>query len=102
MTAFLANKVEFKWTQKWQEAFEALKKKLTTMLVLILPDVHKPFLVYCGTSYTGSRCVLVQEGRVVAYSSRQLKVHEKNYPIHDLESAAVVHALKTWRQYLYG
>jgi hypothetical protein len=46
--------------------------------------------------------VLMQEGRVVAYSSRQLKVHEKNYPIHDLELAAVVHALKTWRQYLYG
>jgi hypothetical protein len=44
----------------------------------------------------------MQEGRVVAYSSRQLKVHEKNYPIHDLELAAMVHALKTWRHYLYG
>jgi hypothetical protein len=43
----------------------------------------------------------MQEGRVVAYSSRHLKVHEKNYPIHDLELAAVVHALKTWRHYLY-
>jgi hypothetical protein len=44
----------------------------------------------------------MQEGRVVTYSSRHLKVHEKNYPIHDLELAAVVHALKTWRYYLYG
>jgi hypothetical protein len=44
----------------------------------------------------------MQEGIVVAYSSRQLKVHEQNYPIHDLELAAVVHALKTWRNYLYG
>jgi hypothetical protein len=44
----------------------------------------------------------MQEGRVVAYSSRQLKVHERNYPIHDLGLAAVVHALKTWRHYLYG
>jgi hypothetical protein len=44
----------------------------------------------------------MQEGRVVAYSSRQLKVHEKNYPIHDLELAAVIHALKTWWHYLYG
>jgi hypothetical protein len=44
----------------------------------------------------------MQEGRVVAYSSRQLKIHEKNYPTHDLELAAVVHALKTWRHYLYG
>ncbi len=102
MTSLLGNKVEFKWTQKCQEAFEALKEKLTTTPVLVLPDVHKPFSVYCDACYTGLGCVLMQEGRVVAYSSRQLKVHEKNYPIHDLELAAVVHALKTWRHYLYG
>ena len=95
MTALLGNKVEFKWTQKCQEAFEALKEKLTTAPVLVLPDVHKPFSVYCDACYTGLGCVLMQEGRVVAYSSRQLKIHEKNYPIHDLELAAVVHALKT-------
>ena len=47
MTALLGNKVEFKWTQKCQEAFEALKEKLTTAPVLVLPDVHKPFSVYC-------------------------------------------------------
>jgi hypothetical protein len=63
--------------------------------VLILPDVHKPFLVYCDASYTRLGCVLMQEGRVVAYSSRQLKIHERNYPTHDLELEAVVHALKT-------
>jgi hypothetical protein len=102
MTVLLGNKVEFKWTQKCQGAFEALKEKLTTAPVLVLPDVHKPFSVYCDACYTGLGCVLMQEGRVVAYSSRQLKVHEKNYPIHDLELAAVVHALKTWRHYLYG
>jgi hypothetical protein len=102
MIALLANKVEFKWTQKCQEAFEALKEKLTTTSVLILPDVHWSFSVYCDASYTDLGCVLMQEGRVVAYSSRQLKVHEKNYPIHDLELAVVVHALKTWRHYLYG
>jgi hypothetical protein len=102
MTALLGNKVEFKWTQKCQEAFEALKEKLTTAPVLVLPDVHKPFSVYCDACYTGLGCVLIQEGRVLAYSSRQLKVHEQNYPIHDLELAAVVHALKTWRHYLYG
>jgi hypothetical protein len=98
----LAKKVEFKWTQKCQEAFEELKNRLTTAPVLVLPDVHKPFSVYCDASYTGLGCVLMQEGRVVAYSSRQLKIHEKNYPTHDLELAAVVHALKTWRHYLYG
>jgi hypothetical protein len=87
MTTLLGNKVEFKWTQKCQEAFEALKEKLTTMPVLVLPDVHKPFLAYCDASYTGLVCVLIQEAKVVAYSSRQLKVHEKNYPTHDLELA---------------
>jgi hypothetical protein len=102
MIALLGNKVEFKWTQKCQEAFEALKEKLTTVPVLVLPDVHKSFSVYCDACYTCLGCVLMQEGRVVAYSSRQLKVHEKHYPIHDLELAAVVHALKTWRHYLYG
>jgi hypothetical protein len=102
MTALLAKKVEFKWTSACQESFEMLKQKLTTALVLVLPDVHKPFLVYCDASYTGLGCVLMQEGKVVAYSSRQLKVHEKNYPTHDLELAAVVHALKTRRHYLYG
>jgi hypothetical protein len=95
MTALLAKKVEFKWTPACQESFETLKRKLTTTPVLILPDVHKPFSVYCDASYTELGCVLMQEGRVVAYSSRQLKIHEKNYPTHDLELAAVVHALKT-------
>jgi ribonuclease HI len=101
ITALLAKKVEFKWTPACQKSFETLEK-LTTALVLILSDVHKSFSVYCDASYTGLGCVLMQEGRVVAYSSRQLKVHEKNYPTHDLELAAVVHALKTWRHYLYG
>jgi hypothetical protein len=102
MTTLFGKKVEFKWTLACQESFEMLKQKLTTSPVLILLDVHKPFLVYCDASYTGLGCVLMQEGRVVAYSSRQLKVHQKNYPTHDLELAAVVHALKTWRHYLYG
>jgi hypothetical protein len=70
MTALLAKKVEFKWTLACQKSFETLKEKLTTTPVLILPDVHKPFSVYCDASYTGLGCVLMQEGRVVAYSSR--------------------------------
>jgi hypothetical protein len=95
MTALIAKKVEFKWTPECQESFEALKKKLTTSPVLILPDVHKSFSVYCDASYTGLGCVLMQEQRVVAYLSRHLKIHERNYPTHDLEMAEVVHALKT-------
>jgi hypothetical protein len=102
MIALLAKKVEFKWTLECQESFETLKKKLTMAPVLIMPDVHKPFSVYYDASYTGLGCVLMQEGRVVAYSSQQLKLYERNYPTHDLELAAVVHALKTWRHYLYG
>jgi hypothetical protein len=100
MTALLAKKVEFKWTPACQESFEMLKQKLTTTPILVLPDVHKPFSVYCDAPYTGLGCVLMQEGKVVAYSSRQLKVHEKNH--HGLELATVVHAVKTWRHYLYG
>jgi hypothetical protein len=95
MIALLAKKVEFKWTLACQKSFEILKEKLTMAPVLILPDVHKPFSVYCDASYTGLGCLLMQEGRVVAYSSRQLKIHEKNYPTHDMELEAVVHALKT-------
>jgi hypothetical protein len=102
MTALLVKKFELKWNPYCQESFEALKKKLTTTHVLILPYVHKPFSMYCDASYTGLGCVLMQEGRVVVYSSRQLKIHERTYPTHDLELAAVVHALKTWRHYLYG
>jgi hypothetical protein len=101
MTALLAKKVEFKWTSECQESFEALKKKLTTTPMLIVPDVNKPFSVYCDASYTGLGCVLMLEGRVVAYLSRQLKIHERNYPTHDLQLTTVVHALKTWRHYLY-
>ena len=79
-----------------------LKKRLTTAPVLTLPDQTKRFTVYCDASKDGLGCVLMQEGRVIAYASRQLRRHELNYPTHDLELAAVVHALKIWRHYLYG
>jgi hypothetical protein len=102
MIALLAKKFKFKWTLECQESFKTLKKKLTTAPVLILLHVHKSFSVYYDALYTGLGCVLMQEGRVVAYSSRQLKIHERNYPTHDLELEAVVHALKTRRHYLYG
>jgi hypothetical protein len=62
----------------------------------------KPFEVFCDASGTSLGCVLMQENRVIAYASRALRPHEKNYPIHDLELAAVVHALKLWRHYLMG
>jgi hypothetical protein len=70
--------------------------------VLAQPDITKSFDVYCDASGTGLGCVLMQEGRVIAYSSRQLRPHEEHYPTHDLELAAIVHALRTWRHYLLG
>jgi hypothetical protein len=75
---------------------------LTTTPILAQPDIEKPFDVYCDASCSGLGCVLMQEGRVIAYTSRQLRRHEEHYPTHDLELAAVVHALKIWRHYLLG
>jgi hypothetical protein len=79
-----------------------LKTLLTTAPVLAQPDITKPFDVYCDASGSGLGCVLMQEGRVIAYASRQLRRHEEHYPTHDLELAAVVHVLKIWRHYLLG
>jgi hypothetical protein len=67
-----------------------------------MPDVHKGFDVYCDASRRGLGCVLMQERKVVAYASTQLRKPEQNYPTHDLELAAVVHALKIWRHYTIG
>jgi ribonuclease HI len=69
---------------------------------LAQPDIEKPFDVYCDASCIGLGGVLMQEGQVIAYTSRQLRKHEVDYPTHDLELAAVVHALKAWRHYLLG
>ncbi|XP_068483219.1 uncharacterized protein [Phaseolus vulgaris] len=92
----------FAWTDRCEQSFIELRKRLTSAPVLVIPDTGKPFEVYCDASHQGLGCVLMQEKRPVAYASRQLKVHERNYPTHDLELAALVFALKIWRHYLYG
>jgi hypothetical protein len=102
LTSLLEKGVDFSWTDECQKAFDELKKRLTTVPVPTLPDQSKRFTVYCDASRDGLGCVLMQEGRVIAYASRQLCRHELNYPTHDLELAAVVHALKIWRHYLFG
>jgi hypothetical protein len=102
MTSRLEKNAKFVWSDKCQANFEELKKRLTTTLVLVLPNLSKNFSIYCDASRLGLGCVLMQEGRVVAYASRQLRKHELNYPTHDLELVAVVHALKIWRHYLIG
>jgi hypothetical protein len=102
ITGLLKNDTKFDWSSKCNEAFEQLKVLLTTTPVLAQPDIEKLFDVYCDASGSGIGCVLMQEGRVIAYASRQLRQHEEQYPTHDLELAAVVHALKIWRHYLLG
>jgi hypothetical protein len=93
---------KFIWNAERDEAFRTLKELLTTSPVLAQSDITKSFDVYCDASGTGLGCVLMQEGRVIAYSSCQLRPHEEHYPTHDLELAFVVHTLRTWRHYLLG
>ncbi|GJZ03021.1 putative reverse transcriptase domain-containing protein [Tanacetum coccineum] len=92
----------FDWGEEQENAFQTLKDKLCNAPVLALPDGPEDFVVYCDASGLGLGCVLMQRGKVIAYASRQLKIHEKNYTTHDLELGAVVFALKIWRHYLYG
>nr|GEU62655.1 putative reverse transcriptase domain-containing protein [Tanacetum cinerariifolium] len=87
---------------KEEEPFHILKEKLCTAPVLALPDGPNDFVVYCDASNQGFECVLMQRGKVIAYASRQLKVHEKNYTTHDLKLGAIVFVLKIQRHYLYG
>jgi hypothetical protein len=102
MTELLKKGVKFSWDQKCEDAFHTLRDHLTTAPVLAQPDVSKPFDIYCDASGNGLGCVLMQDNRVIAYAFRALSTHEQNYPTHDLELAAVIHALKIWRHHLMG
>lgn len=102
LTRLTRKGVKWEWAKEWEESFEELKNRLITAPILTLPVPGEGFIVYCYASKIGLGCVLMQNGKVIAYASRQLKVHEQNYPTHDLELAAVVFALKIWRYYLYG
>jgi hypothetical protein len=86
---------KYVWSNDSDEAFQMLKKLLTTSPVLAQPDIAKSFDIYCDASGTGLGCVLMQEGHVISYSSRQLRCHKEHYPTHDLELAVVVMALRT-------
>jgi hypothetical protein len=102
MTSLLEKVKEFDWTWECQESFNQLRFKLMSALVLIMPDLQKGFDIYCDASRLGLGCVLMQEGHVIAYVSRQLQKHDLNYPTHDLELAAAVHTLKILRHYIMG
>nr|GEW69762.1 putative reverse transcriptase domain-containing protein [Tanacetum cinerariifolium] len=101
MTKLTQKKVKFDWGDKQEAAFQIIKQKLCSASILALPEGSEDFVVYCDASIKGLGAVLMQREKVIAYGSRQLKVHEKNYTTHDLELGAVVFALKIWRHYLY-
>ena len=102
LTKLIWKWVKFEWDDKCQSSFNQLKKILVEVLVLTQPTPGREYFMYSDASRIGVRCVLMQDGKVVAYASRQMKQQKKNYPTHDLELAAVVFTLKIWRYYLYG
>ncbi|CAA7032390.1 unnamed protein product [Microthlaspi erraticum] len=102
MTKLTGKDVPFIWSAECEESFSQLKEMLTTTPVLALPEPGKPYMVYTDASGIGLGCVLMQEGRVIAYASRQWQGSERNRPTHDLELGAVIFALKIWRSYLLG
>ncbi|GJY59589.1 putative reverse transcriptase domain-containing protein [Tanacetum coccineum] len=99
MTKLTQKSVKFNWSEKAKAAFQLLKRKLCSAPILALPEGSKNFVVYCDASRKGLGAVLMQREKVIAYASRQLKIHEKNYTTYDLELGAVVFALKMWRHY---
>ncbi|GKB16620.1 putative reverse transcriptase domain-containing protein [Tanacetum coccineum] len=102
MTKLTQKKVKFELGDKQEASFQLLKQKLCSAPILALPEGSKDFIAYCDALKKGLGDVLMQIENVIAYASRQLKIHEKNYTTHDLELGAVVFALKIWRHYLYG
>ena len=102
MMRLLQKNVKFEWGEECQRIFDKLKAFLIEAPVLTQPTCCKEYVIFSDASLNGLRCVLMQEGKVVPSSSRQLKSYEKNYPTYDLELVAIVFALKIWRHYLYG
>ena len=102
LTNLMKKNAKFQWTDACEKSFQELKQRLVTAPVLTIPSESGNFVVYSDASKNGLGAVLMQNGRVIAYASRQLKEYERNYPTHDLELAAVVFALKIWRHHLYG
>ncbi|GKD73788.1 putative reverse transcriptase domain-containing protein [Tanacetum coccineum] len=102
MTKLTQKNVKFDWGEKEETTFQLIKQKLCSAPILALPKGSENFIVYCDASHKGLGDVLMQNEKVIAYASQQLKLHEKNYTTYDLELGAVAFALKIWRHYLYG
>nr|GFA85489.1 hypothetical protein [Tanacetum cinerariifolium] len=102
VTELMRKGEKFVWTDEREESFEELKRRLVSAPILTLPSRSGGFQIYSDASKKGLGCVLMQHGKVIAYTSRQLNPYEVNYPTHDLKLDALVFALKIWRHYLYG
>nr|GEW90577.1 putative reverse transcriptase domain-containing protein [Tanacetum cinerariifolium] len=102
MTKLTQKGINFDWGEKEENAFQLIKQKLCSAPILALPEGSEDFVVYCNASHKGLGAVLMHREKVIAYASRQLKIHKKNYTTHDLELGSVVFALKVWKHYLYG
>ncbi|GJV34582.1 putative reverse transcriptase domain-containing protein [Tanacetum coccineum] len=102
MTKLTQKKIKFDWGDKAEAAFQLIKQKLYSAPILALPKGNEDIIAYCDASIKGLGVVLMQREKVIAYASRQLKLHENNYTTHDLELGTVMFALKIWRHYLYG
>jgi hypothetical protein len=102
LTQLTRKKVLYIWKEECEKSFLELKRRLCAAPVLALPEMNKPYEVYTDASKKWLGGELMQERKVIAYTSKKLKPHEKNYPTHDLELAALIFALKKWRHYLYG
>ena len=92
--------VGFKWGQKQEQAFVALKDRLIHAPILALPDFAKSFELECDASNVDIGAVLMQEGHPIAYFSEKLSGVALNYPTYDKEVYALVRALQTWQHYL--
>ncbi|GKA59303.1 putative reverse transcriptase domain-containing protein [Tanacetum coccineum] len=101
LTSLTQKDKKHEWGVEQEEAFQTLKDNLCNDPILSLPDGIEDFVVYCDATNQGLGCVLMKRDKIIAYASRNLKIHEKNYTTHDLVLGTVVFALKTWRHYLY-
>nr|GEU59215.1 hypothetical protein [Tanacetum cinerariifolium] len=102
LTKLTQKNKKYEWGKEEEEAFQTLKQKLCSAPILALPEGTKDFVVYCDASLKGYEAVLMQREKVIAYASRQLKVHEENDTTHDLELGTVALALRLSRHSLYG
>ena len=102
ITSLQRKDIKFTWSEKCERSFQQLKEFLTSAPFLKIVDPSKDFVVCTNACIEGLGGVLMQEGFVICYESRMLKENERNYATHDLELAAIIHALKRWRHYVLG